>query len=151
MAAAPSRQTQRIEKDLNALNTNPLPFIQNLNLAFNDGVNELTGTLIGPDETPYAGGHFRFIIKFPPEYPFKPPEFYFITAMCHPNVHSKTGNACHDHLTVTWAPSITLAKLLTEMHSLLEKPNYEIPLEEDPLNEKNADKARLWTDQFAQP
>ncbi|CAF2485127.1 unnamed protein product [Rotaria sp. Silwood2] len=151
MAAAPSRQTQRIQKDLTALNENPLPFIQNLNLAFNDGGNELTGTLIGPDNTPYAGGHFRFIIKFPPEYPFKPPEFDFITAVCHPNIHSKTGTACHDQLNATWAPSITLSKLLTEMRSLLERPNYEIPIDEDPLLDKNQEKARLWTQQFAQP
>ncbi|CAF0892639.1 unnamed protein product [Rotaria sordida] len=151
MAAAPSRQTQRIQRDLRALDENPLPFIQNLNLTFNDGMNQLTGILIGPDNSPYTGGYFRFIINFPPEYPFKPPDFCFQTAICHPNVHSKEGNACTDQLNATWAPSVTLSKLFTEMHSLLAKPIYEIPIEDDPLTAKDPEKARLWTTQFAQP
>jgi len=72
-----TRQTQRIQRDLQTLLDNPLPFLRNLQLSVVDGLNQLTGVLIGPDNSDYAGGHFRFVIQFPPEYPFKPPDFFF--------------------------------------------------------------------------
>jgi ubiquitin-protein ligase len=149
---APTRQTQRIQRDLQALHEKPLPFLRDLQLSAVDGLNELTGVLIGPDNSDYEGGHFQFLIRFPPEYPFKPPDFYFKTRICHPNVESRTGTACHDQLLATWAPSITLTKLFTEMHSLLAKPNYDTPLEgDDPLLEKNPRTAREWTGLRAKP
>jgi len=146
-----NRQTQRIQRDLQELNDNPLPFVRNLQLSFVDNLNELTGVLIGPENSDYAGGHFRFLIRFPPEYPFKPPDFFFPTAICHPNVDLRTGIACHDQLLATWAPNIPLRKLLTEMHSLLAQPNYDTPIEGGSLADKSPAKARQWTSEFAQP
>jgi len=156
-AAAPApvsnRQTARIQRDLQSLVENPLPFIptEKLKLSVVDNLNELTGVLLGPQNSAYAGGHFDFLIRFLPEYPFKPPEFYFTTPTCHPNVHSGTGTACHDQLIATWAPNISLTKLLSEVHSLLATPNYETPLGEDPLTDKSPENAQQWTQKFAQP
>ncbi|CAM2708120.1 unnamed protein product [Rotaria socialis] len=113
-SATPNRQTVRIQRNLQELTDNPLPFAYSLNLTTGeDNINQMTGILIGPDNTPYASGHFRFLIRYPPEYPFKPPEFYFTTPICHPNIDSKTGTACNDQLNATWAPSITLATMQT--------------------------------------
>jgi ubiquitin-protein ligase len=145
-----SRQTQRIQKDLAALNADPLPFLQNLQLEVVDNLNELSGVLIGPKGSDYAGGYFRFLIRFPPEYPFKPPDFFFLTRICHPNVDSRTGTTCHDQLLATWAPSVTLKKLLSEMHGLLAKPNYDTQVE-DSITDKSPEKAKQETKSFAQP
>lgn len=168
--ATPNKQTQRIQKDLQSLTTSPLPFLRNLNLTWIEektedasgaegskpsappytGYNRLTGVMIGPDGSPYAGGHFRFSINFPPDYPFRSPEFIFTTAMLHPNVHSGAGTACHERMLATWAPSISLPNFLTEMHKLLSEPNYDTPMQ-DAITDKSPEQARVWTQQFAQP
>lgn len=36
-------------------------------------------TLDGPSESPYAGGKYHGVIRFPPDYPFAPPNVSFLT------------------------------------------------------------------------
>ena len=54
-------------------------------------------TIMGPDDSPYAGGIFFLNIHFPMDYPFKPPKFQFITKIYHPNINSN-GSICLDIL-----------------------------------------------------
>jgi ubiquitin-protein ligase len=146
-----NKQTQKLERDLKTLIDRPLPFLKDLKLSSVDGHNQLAGVLLGPENSDYDRGEFRFLVQFPPEYPFKPPDFLFTTAICHPNVDSKTGIACHDQLIATWKGNITLNILLNEMHQLLAKPNYDTPIVGDALTGKTREKARQWTREFAQP
>lgn len=149
--SAPSKQTQKIMNDFKALEDAKLPFLKGLQLGSADGLNKLEGTMRGPDGTPYAGGHFKFAVQFPPEYPFKPPDFAFITKVCHPNVDSQRGTACHDELMATWSPRVKLFEFLTKIYSLLEKPHYELQIQGETMTNKSPELALQWTQQYALP
>lgn len=50
--------------------------------------------LEGPAQTPYAGGVFELVVKFPALYPFRPFKLHFATPIWHPGVCSTTGRLC---------------------------------------------------------
>ncbi|KAJ6859553.1 ubiquitin-conjugating enzyme E2-17 kDa isoform X2 [Populus alba x Populus x berolinensis] len=66
-------------------------------------------TIMGPADSPYAGGVFLVSIHFPPDYPFKPPKVAFRTKVFHPNINSN-GSICLDILKEQWSPALTISK-----------------------------------------
>jgi ubiquitin-conjugating enzyme E2 D len=119
--------------------------------------NELynwSATLLGPDDTPYAGGVFNLAIQFPVDYPFKPPKVAFTTKVYHPNINAQ-GGICLDILKDQWSPALSISKVLLSISSLLGDANPKDPLvpEVARLYETNRAEfnriAREWTLQFA--
>ena len=92
-----------------------------------DDIFNWQATLIGPTGSPYEGGVFYLNIKFPEEYPFKPPNIYFITKIYHPNINGN-GGICLDILKEQWSPALTISKVLLSICSLLTDPNPDDPL-----------------------
>ncbi|KAK4362985.1 hypothetical protein RND71_018226 [Anisodus tanguticus] len=82
-------------------------------------------TIMGPPDSPYAGGVFLVTIHFPPDYPFKPPKAR--TKVFHPNINSN-GSICLDILKEQWSPALTISKVLLSICSLLTDPNPDDPL-----------------------
>ena len=78
-------------------------------------------TVDGPPGTPYEGGRFVLDIRFPLDYPFKPPRVSFATKVYHPNI-DHTGACCLDVLDSDWCPALTVANVLNCIIGLLADP-----------------------------
>ena len=113
-----------------------------------------TATIFGPSDSPYQGGVFELDIRFPIEYPFKPPKVVFQTKIYHQNINN-VGIICLDILKDKWSPALTITKVLLSICSLLTDPNPEDPLMPEianlyrtNLSEYNQ-MAQAWTFQYA--
>jgi ubiquitin-protein ligase len=121
-----------------------------------DKLTYWVGHIIGPDNSPFAKGVFKFDIKIPADYPFKPPEVKFITKIYHPNINS-TGTICLDILKTSWSPALTIGKVLLSISSLLTDCNPKDPLAPDVAKvylenrELYNETAKKWTEEYAKP
>ena len=147
-----SKSIKRIKKELEEIKTEPPS-----NCSAGPIGEELTkweASIIGPSDSPYAGGVFKLSIDFTDKYPFKPPKVKFITRIFHPNINSY-GSICLDILNVNWSPALTVTKLLLSISSLLNDPNPKDPLVKSiaDMYEKNRNeynkKAREFTLRYA--
>jgi len=120
-----------------------------------DDLLHWSGSIIGSEDTPFQGGIFKIDIKFPTDYPFKPPKVTFITKIYHPNVNA-SGQICLDVLKEQWSPALTISKVLLSVCSLMSDANPSDPLVPDIaiLYKKNRKKydalAAEWTRVYAQ-
>jgi len=92
-----------------------------------DDLFHWSATLLGPADSVYEGGIFQLNIRFPRDYPFKPPKITFVTQIYHPNVNPD-GAICLDILKDQWSPALTISKVLLSICSLLTDPNPDDPL-----------------------
>jgi ubiquitin-conjugating enzyme E2 D/E len=145
----------RIQKELNTIQKDPP---SNCSAGPKNNGEDMylwEGCIIGPDDTPYAGGCFKLNIAFPNDYPFKPPRVNFITKIYHPNIHKNGGGICLDILHNKWSPALTISKVLLSICSLLDEPNPKDPLEptiaEQYENNYEAfvQTAKAWTEKYA--
>ncbi|EME26323.1 hypothetical protein GpartN1_g7370.t1 [Galdieria partita] len=144
--------TKRITKELQDLGRDPP---SNCSAGpVGDDLFHWQATIMGPPDSPYAGGVFFLNIHFPTDYPFKPPKVQFTTRIYHPNINSN-GSICLDILRDQWSPALTISKVLLSICSLLTDPNPDDPLvpEIAQLYKTNRGKyeetAREWTRKYA--
>jgi len=88
----------------------------------------------GPPDTPYADHWFTLKIQVPKQYPLAPPKVMFVTRVCHPNVHFKSGEICLDVLKDAWTPIWTLESTCRAIIALLGTPDATSPLNCDISN-----------------
>ena len=111
-------------------------------------------TIMGPDDSPYAGGVFFLNIHFPTDYPFKPPKVTFTTRIYHCNINSN-GSICLDILKDQWSPALTISKVLLSISSMMTDANPDDPLVPEIAHlyktnrEKHDTHAREWTKKYA--
>lgn len=143
---------KRLNKELQDLGKDPPP---NCSAGpVGDDLFHWQATIMGPEDSPYAGGVFFLDINFPADYPFKPPKLTFTTRIFHPNINS-SGGICLDILKDQWSPALTISKVLLSIGSLLTDPNPDDPLVADIAQLYKTNKpayeatAREWTVKYA--
>ena len=121
---------KRITQEIKELQENPVSNCSAGPLDDKD-ITVWRATIFGPEGTPYYGGVFYLEVKFPSEYPFKPPIMKFITPIYHCNIN-KSGGICLDILKEKqWSPALTISKVLLSICSLMADPNPKDPLMPD--------------------
>lgn len=119
-----------------------------------DDIFHWQGSIVGPDGSPYEGGIFLLDLKFPADYPFKPPKVQFVTKIYHCNVN-KDGQICLDILKEQWSPALNVSKVLLSISSLMHACNPSDPLVPEIAEAYNKNRvqhdetARQWTNQYA--
>lgn len=106
----------------------PLEFLEIVKVDEND-IYTWQVALSGPPSTPYAGGKFPLKVKFPAQYPFKPPTITFECKIFHPSV--KDGEICNAIIAENWGPTLNVKHCMTTIYSMLATPDSDHPLDED--------------------
>ncbi|XP_010264733.1 PREDICTED: probable ubiquitin-conjugating enzyme E2 C isoform X2 [Nelumbo nucifera] len=111
-----SSVSQRLQKELMSLMMSGDIGVS----AFPEGENIFSwiGTIEGAKDTIYEGLSYKLSLRFPLDYPFKPPQVKFETPCFHPNV-DQYGNICLDILQDKWSSAYDCRTILLSIQSLL--------------------------------
>ncbi|KAF1775827.1 Ubiquitin-conjugating enzyme/RWD-like [Phytophthora cactorum] len=116
-AMASVMATKRLRKEYLAMQRKPVDYIQAVPLETN--ILEWHYVITGTKGTPYEGGFYHGKLKFPPEYPMKPPSVMMIT----PNGRFKTNQrlclSMSDFHPETWNPMWSVSSILTGLYSFM--------------------------------
>ncbi|PUU74545.1 ubiquitin-conjugating enzyme/RWD-like protein [Tuber borchii] len=123
--------TTRIMNELVNYRKEPNPALESLGPVSEDDLFHWAAVLKGAEGTAYEGGRWKIDIKIPENYPHKAPEMKFVTSICHPNVHLKTGEICLDLLKNNWSAACSISTTLTSVQQLLASPEWDSPLNVD--------------------
>ena len=133
-------------KQLKDLRKNP---VEGFSAGLKDDANafEWEIMIIGPPDTLYEGGFFNAIMKFPPDYPNKPPTLRITSEFWHPNVYTD-GRVCvsilhppgddpnhYESASERWLPIHTVESILLSVISMLSSPNTDSPANIDAAKE----------------
>ena len=123
-------------------------------------------TLKAPSDSQYKGGLFLLNIHFPPDFPTKPPEAFFITPIYHVNVKptakKEEGGESLGHVCIStlnwWKPNYSIREVLLNIFSLFYMHNPDSAYGIDRANEyKEEDgsvyfeKVKFFTKKYALP
>ena len=79
-------------------------------------------TLVGPQDTPYAGGMFFLTADFPDTYPQTKPEIRFTNKIYHLNVRESDGHICISTLN-QWVPNTPMVSVISAIFALFYEQN----------------------------
>ena len=111
-------------------------------------------TLVGPQDTPYAGGMFFLTADFPEDYPNAKPEIRFTNKIYHLNVRESDGHICISTLN-QWVPNTPIVSVISAIFALFYEQNpfspYSVTMAAQyKLNRNQFNKtAQEWTQKYA--
>jgi ubiquitin-conjugating enzyme E2 J2 len=114
---ASAMATKRLRKEYLALQRKPVENI--IAVPQDSNILEWHYVITGTSGSPYEGGYYHGCLKFPPEYPMKPPAVYMTT----PNGRFKTNQrlclSMSDFHPETWNPMWSVSSILTGLYSFM--------------------------------
>ena len=111
-------------------------------------------SLLGPSDTPYAGGMFFLTVDFPDNYPTGKPEVKFTNKIYHLNVSDTNGHICISTLN-NWKPKTPMVDVISAIFALFYDQNPDSPYSGQMAREYQTNrtefdrKAREWTKKYA--
>ncbi|KAJ2234276.1 Ubiquitin-conjugating enzyme E2 6 [Coemansia sp. RSA 485] len=108
---------KRLSKEYLAIQANPPPFITAKPLESN--ILEWHYVLRGPPETAYTGGEYHGRLKFPADYPYKPPAIQMITPSGRFQTNTNICMSMSNYHPNTWNPAWSVATILNGMLSFM--------------------------------
>ena len=154
---------QQITSEFLDLNHNPIASI-GVSVGMPDPNNpyEWRCTMLGPQDTSFAGGLFYLKIIFPKNYPQKAPEVLFVTPIYHVNVNHINQNGCPlGHICLStlnfWNPDYKMREVLTNIFALFYLGNPDSPYGLDRADEFRNNRAvyeekiKKFTKKYANP
>ena len=108
---------KRLQRDFLALQANPVPCVR----AVPDEANMLEWHYVieGPPDTPYAGGVYHGLLRFPPEFPLKPPSIIMFTESGRFQPGARVCLTMSDYHPETWSPLWTVSTILSGLLSFM--------------------------------
>ncbi|KAJ1817878.1 Ubiquitin-conjugating enzyme E2 6 [Coemansia sp. RSA 2675] len=108
---------KRLNKEYLAIQANPTPYITAKPLEAN--ILEWHYVLRGPPDTPYAGGEYHGKVKFPSDYPYKPPAIQMITPSGRFQTNTNICMSMSNFHPSTWNPAWSVSTILNGMLSFM--------------------------------
>lgn len=113
-----SRQAQkRLTKEYKSIAANPPPFIEAR--PNEDNILEWHYVITGPPKTPYEGGQYHGMLRFPADYPFKPPSISIVTPNGRFACNTRLCLSMSDYHPDTWNPAWSVLTILTGLLSFM--------------------------------
>ena len=159
---------KKIKEELSDLSANPIANIGvTIGLPDENNIFEWRCSLMGPKDTSYNGGLFFLKVKFPDDYPAKPPEVCFKTPIYHININPhkpKTeekgaeglGHVCISTLN-WWKDTYTMREVLVNIFGLFYMANPDSPYGVERADEFRFERAvyeekvKYFTKKYAHP
>ncbi|KAJ2864811.1 Ubiquitin-conjugating enzyme E2 6 [Coemansia erecta] len=108
---------RRLTKEFLAIQKNPTPFITAKPLETN--ILEWHYVLTGPPDTPYEGGEYHGRLRFPSDYPYKPPAIQMITPSGRFQTNTNICMSMSNFHPDTWNPAWSVSTILNGMLSFM--------------------------------